>query len=325
MIKKALVLVQTTLILSGCLAAGAVITSPSSLKLKEEDPRFFNLTLNVEIGNAKYKIDYSWSCKQEKIYNANVGWALQWKSERKLVAKELDKDLTVYFLQPSAGHCFGDSENYSPSVLIGKGNIEPTILWVHNWDKDTKAKFDIDVFAVGGIRRTDHLFKSGEMNDRELSRARWLEDSWKNYAENVVTIVPESAWSTNKSLVDMFSKIYSPTSAYELYTRENPKAMVFGFISQHGSSRWEDPLKSARNYAPKDAPKVGQNGELTVDTGLPVIRRFEYKYEKESLRKNRKVFCYFGECVNITDRYNEIYFPSRKELIVISNAGLRLD
>ena len=55
----------------------AVISLPKSLFLTKENPRYFNISLDILIKNKNFQVNHPWRCNQERVFSANSGWGLR--------------------------------------------------------------------------------------------------------------------------------------------------------------------------------------------------------------------------------------------------------
>jgi len=314
------VLLVTVFLCTGCMAGAAIITYPESLKLNPEPPRNYELSLDILVASKSYHIDYSWNCEQKKHFTASVmRWVLSWRSEFKVVAKQIDDGMTLFFRQPSSAYCASDSANFIPKVLLTNGENQPTSATFFVARYDTKeSKVVSDAVVQGIVRRVQAPSILGKMTSKEEDLAISLTSRLDYYVSRNVSVAAEAAWTINSELDQIFSKLTETTRAMDLLPKNSRRSGIFQFIAWKSYPKgWKSP-EPLRHYAP-----ILHEGRLVLD-GQPLEAKSRvFRFESGGGSENTIEFCYLGQCLPLEGAFNEIYYPTSRELVSVSRSNLK--
>jgi len=313
-------------ITSGCSAVYALKTTPDIVNLKPEQPRNYQLSLDVKLAGKEYHIDYSWACEQKSHYTGAVGrWVLSWQSDPIIVAKQIDKGVTLLFAQPNSAFCIENSTaNFTPKIIATGGEELPLRVSFFDARHDSKRNQVISAVVLkGSVTRVDSPSALGAMTSQEQYLAKSFMRHMSNYISREVVVVSEAAWSEDKELASILNKLTKTTRAMDLLPKNQRGSGFFRFNEPNAFSVLPDP-QGRRNdslvayYSP---PLV--RGELKLDSNTPVWEPMDFRYEPNQ-REAPSKFCYRDECVDLEGRTNDIYFSSTRELIRVMHWSLGL-
>ncbi len=306
------VLVVAVLICAGCMSSAALVTYPESLKLRSEPLRYYELSIDLSVEGAPYHIDYSWACEQQKVFTASkMKWVLRWKSERKLVARQVEDGKIFYFMQPD--YCGTDTANLVPQILMTNGEAKPTsaiYFDIRYAPEISKAVSEIVTRAVA--RKVPAPSTLGKMTAEEADMAASMSNRLSSYVSREVSVASAEAWQVNKELVKLFSTLTKTTRAIDILPAKfSGTFFKFGAVIKPAKG-WKLP-EPVRRYDP-----VFRKGQLVLDGKLVETKGKIFHLESGDACKDSVEFCYLGQCLPVKGIVNEIYYPATRELVSVS-------
>ena len=309
----------------GPLASLALITSPISLFLATEEPRHFLLSTDIYSNGNNYQVNHSWNCKQKRQFNANSGWGMAWHKERKLIAKNIHGDLTIYFYQPRYCRDVG-SKNHALKLLVATGeHPKKVITFNQGWNENLKEKFNFDQRS-SKITKTAELLDKGLMSKAEKIKSAWMKSNIKNYKNRLITVIPKDAWKSNDALAEVFSSLDKLVTANDYHQTKNIDSektrFATTFLGGHNYSKYDHQSNQIKFYR-----QIVNDKTIVFDENNPVMdrdrARNEFSYDPGDSAMYVNEFCFWGKCKEIRYWGNELYNAPTKEMIIVSVLGLR--
>ena len=299
---------------AGCMTAAAIVQSPELASLNPEPPRYFEASLDLLLEEKPYHVDYSWACEHRKVFTASVmQWVLKWRSEFKIVARSFADGTTVYFWQPIA-YCLSDTARFVPKIVVSRNESRPATITLYDsrYDQGTRTAVN-KVVANGAIRRINAPSGIGKMTERDEALAASLSADIGNYVTRRLYIVPESVWKQSQTLNRMLPEIHEVTSA----KNHNPKGNGY-FAPIGGVPSGAFAGEQVRQFNPR------LRGDQLV-LGSEVRKDPERLFRlEESQRSDGPVqLCYQEGCIKLEGAINEVYYPSTRELIYVTQFSLK--
>lgn len=314
-------LLAGALLVSGCMTTAAIIESPKLLSLEPEPPRYFQMSLEVDIKGEKKNIEYTWKCEQTKAFSAStMDWKLEWDSKPRYVVQKLRGGPTVFFVQPKAAYCSQDGEvDYFPGFGVIPDQQSLTRVDVYR-GKIGGGKYYSEAVLKGKIRRVQGAVNTTTSSKEEIALAEQLQDQSRNFLARSVRIYPESIWGKYSETKRYYNNISVITKASAVYPPERKKMIdrsglyyfpvrVLGFMK-------DEDHRNMLNFNVQI-----RDGEITFDKNDIPQEWTTFRNEGYGSRDRDVKFCYFGRCFDLSGIANEIYDPVTRNVISINSVS----
>jgi len=299
-------------LLSGCMTSLAVATLPDRAKLEPLPDRYFRLAIEVVLDGKPRTVEHIWRCTHEKAFSAAVGWTLVWRSEGlQYVAKVIDKDLVIFFREPTSNHCYRVGKfAYASDIGVIPNPSTLDNLFVHHVEQFPRS----GAIVGSSIERLDHDPKVPGPSLKEMTLEAGLRTYENDLVSSSVTIIPESIWSRYPKLDSYFRSLEVLTVAPYPTDPNQP----LGFPIWRGSPLSKDDVHKRTYYSVQDI-----DGTIRFDPSRVPEQWVVFRRDLRDFRRST-TFCYAERCVPLSGMYNEIYDPGTRNVIgVLHSSPLR--
>jgi hypothetical protein len=179
-----------------------------------EPPKFFSLSVDVELEGSVQRVEHSWRCEQRWNWAGQLwDWTMV---DPKPIVKQLNEHSAAMLSFP-LGYCYGGNADFRPDVALFRDLNDLSQLEIYPGNQ-TQLYGESQVVKQGSVRQEDHDVPLG----RATLPEQRLREYWRSHRLDYVAIagivVPEEIWRRSPQLESQLTHLTEVTKADELPT-----------------------------------------------------------------------------------------------------------
>lgn len=299
----------------------SVVTYPFALLHEVKPPRYFSLSMVLNVDNKPTEFNYVWHCNNKRFFTGNNKWTLTWEKSADVMVSKLPNNSVVIIPLPKSCD-IQDGQEYIPNVSMVKNTNNPDEIDMYP-GKGSSHDYGVSgIVQSGSIHVLDKAVPATTLSKENELLFKYISDHQKHYNSLIAVTYPKNEWNKYLGLenAEQFDELNKITSSTEFSNSQwfNRKK----WADSNGGARDNSRRAYARTIPLRIKNLNEVNGiwrienKVVSDTNIH-MKRYDNLWKIRTGYRNVAPISidYKGHLITLKKASEEVYDPETKSII----------